>query len=131
MYSTYSQTIEGAQRWLYMAIAYQTRADKLYKKFDYPSQYPDTVFVCYRGYSRCMQMYDACWSRIDAINTSYFRRQEYEKAKKEHEKRIADFYAKHDADFISIIGCLVVFLIGVLFADVWISFIDWLAPLLI
>lgn len=131
MYSTYSQTITGAQRWFYMAIAYQTRAQKLSKKFGDPSYNPDPLFACFRGYARCMQMYDACWSHIDAINTSYFRRQEYEKAKKESEKRIADFQAEKDEDFISVVGCIVVIFVGILFSNAWIYFIDWLAPLLI
>lgn len=91
MYATYQQTIEAAQRWFNLAIAYQTRAEKLYKKFDNPSQYPDAVFACYRGYARCMQMYDTCWSHMDATNIAYFRRQEYENAKKEREIQIADF----------------------------------------
>lgn len=131
MYTTYSQTIEAAQRWFNVAIAYQTRAEKLSKKFDDPSQYPNSIFACYRGYARCMQMYDACWSRIDAINTSYFRHQEYEKAKKEREKLISDFQAEQDIDFISCMGYLVLILIGILFADVWIPLIEWLAPHLI
>ena len=131
MYATHRQTIEASQRWLYMATAYQTRAEKLSQKFNKPSEYPNSVFTCYRGYARCMQMYDACWAHVDAMNSAYFRRQEYENAKKEREKRIADFQAKQDCKFVSGIGSLVAFLIGVLFADVWISFIEWLAPLLI
>ena len=125
------ETIDAAQRWLGMAIAYQTRAEKLSQKFDKPSEYPDTVFACYRGYARCMQMYDACWARVDAMNAAYFRRREYYEAKKEREKRFAEFQAKQDAEFVSGIGCLVSIFIGILFADVWISFIEWLAPLLI
>lgn len=131
MYDTHIKTIKAAQHWFDMAIAYQTHALKLSKKFDKPSEYPDSVFACYRGYARCMQMYDACWSHVDAMNAAYFRRQEYENAKKEREKQIADFQAKQDANFISGIGYLVAILLGVLFADVWISFIEWLAPLLI
>ena len=131
MYTTYSQTIKASQRWLYMATAYKTQAEKLSKNFDEPSQYSNAVFACYRGYARCMQMYDACWSRIDAINTSYFRRQEYEKAKKEREKRIADFQAEKDEEFISVVVYIVAIFVGILFSNAWISFIDWLAPLLI
>lgn len=131
MYATHRQTIEASQRWLYMATAYQTRAEKLSQKFNNPSEFPNSVFACYRGYVRCMQMYDACWAHVDAMNAAYFRHQEYENAKKEREKRIADLQAKQDLKFVSGIGSLVAFLIGVLFADVWISFIEWLAPLLI
>ena len=131
MYTTQRQTIEAAQRWLDMAIAYQTKAEKITQKFVNPSQHPDTVFSCYRGYARCMQMYDACWAHIDAMNAAFFRRQDYENAKKEREKQIVDFQAEHDAKFVSGIGYTVAILIGVLFADVWISFIEWLAPLLI
>lgn len=131
MYATEQETIEAAQRWLIFATAYQTRAEKLSQKFIKPSDYPSSVFACYRGYSRCMQMYDACWAHVDAMNAAYFRRQEYEKAKKEREKQIADFQAKQDAKFVSGIGYIVAFLISILFADVWISFIEWLAPLLI
>ena len=54
---SHNQTIEAGQRWLNMAIAYQTRAEKLARKFNDPSDYPDSVFACYRGYARCMQMY--------------------------------------------------------------------------
>ena len=82
MYANHSQTVEAAQRWLNMAIAYQTRAEKLSKKFSRPSEYPDSVFSCYRGYARCMQMYDACWSHVDAMNASYFRNRDYEERKK-------------------------------------------------
>lgn len=131
MYATHTQTIIAAQRWLDMAIAYQTRALTISNKFDSPSQYPNSVFACYRGYARCMQMYDACWARVDAINAAYFRWKEYENSKKEREKQIADFQAKQDSNFISGIGYMVAILIGILFADVWISFIEWLAPLLI
>ena len=131
MYNSHVSTVNGAQKWLYLAISYQTRAEKLSKNFSSPSDYPDSVFACYRGYARCMQMYDACWSHVDAMNAAYFRRQEYENAKKEREKRVADLQAKQDTKFVSVIGYLVAILIGILFADVWISFIEWLAPLLI
>ena len=100
MYATYRQTIEATQRWLYMATAYQTQAEKLSKIFDEPSQYPDAVFACYRGYARCMQMFDACWSRIAAMNSVYFRSQEYENMKKYREKQIVDFQSKQDAKFV-------------------------------
>ena len=131
MYDTRQKTIEASQRWLYMAIAYQTRAEKLSLKFSNPSQYPNSVFACYKGYARCMQMYDACWAHIDAMNAAYFRRQEYVIAKIESEKRVADLEAKQDAKFVSCVGYIVAILLGLLFADVWISFIEWLAPLLI
>lgn len=77
MYATHHQTIEAAQRWLNMAIAYQTRAEKLAHMVDKPSQYPSSVFDCYRGCARCMQMYDACWAHVDAMNAAYFRRRVY------------------------------------------------------
>lgn len=77
MYATYSQTIDASQRWLALAVAYQTRAEKLSMKYDKPWLYPDSVFACYRGYARCMQMFDACWAHIDAINAAYFRRREH------------------------------------------------------
>lgn len=131
MYVTHRQTISAAERWLGMAIAYQSRAVKLSKNFDSPSQYPNPVFACYRGYARCMQMYDACWAHVDAMNAAYFRRQEYENAKKEREKQLAEFKAKQDAKFLSGIGQLVLLLFGILYADIWISSIEWLAPLLI
>ena len=131
MYANHRQTIEAAQRWLNMAIAYQTRAEKLSKNFSSPSDFPDSVFACYRGYVRCMQMYDACWAHVDAMNAAYFRRRKYYDAKKEREKRVAEFQAKQDAEFVSGVGCIVLIFIGVLFADVWVSFIEWLAPLLI
>ena len=74
MYNSHISTVNGAQKWLYLAISYQTRAEKLSKNFSSPSDYPDSVFACYRGYARCMQMYDACWSHIDATNASYFKK---------------------------------------------------------
>lgn len=70
MYNSHISTVNGAKKWLYLAISYQTRAEKLSKNFSSPSEYPNSVFACYRGYARCMQMYDACWSHIDAMNAS-------------------------------------------------------------
>ena len=87
MYANRSKTIEAAQRWLNMATAYQTSAAKLSNKFSKPSEYPDSVFACYRGYARCMQMYDACWSHIDAINASYFRKRDYEEKQIEIQRK--------------------------------------------
>ena len=131
MYDTQQQTIQAAQRWLSMAIAYQTRAEKLSQKFDNPSNYPYSIFASYRGYARCMQMHDACWSHVDAMNRAYFRRKEHENAKKEREKLVADFQAEEDNKFVSFIGCLVLVFMCILFVDVWIYFIEWLAPHLI
>lgn len=131
MYATEQQTFEAAQRWFNMAIAYQTRAVELSQKFDSPSQYPNSVFACYRGHARCMEMYDACWTHISATSIARFRRQEYENAKKRREKQIAELQAKQDVKFVSGIAYLVAIFIGILFADIWISFIEWLAPLLI
>ena len=131
MYADHRQTVESAQRWLNMAIAYQTRAAKLSKKFSNPSEYPDSVFACYRGYARCMQMYDACWSHIDAINASYFRKRDYEEKQVEIQRKLAEKQAEKDYRFIRVMFYLVAVLIGILFADVWISFIEWLAPHLI
>ena len=138
MYANSRQAINGAQRWFNLAIRYQTKAEKMSQKYSDPSMYPDSIFACYRGYSHCMQMYDACWSYIDRCNEKWFKKQldkqieEEIKEKERIEQRIiADFQANQDAKFVSVIGSLVAFLIGVLFADVWISFIEWLAPLLI
>ena len=131
MYSTHNETVNGAQKWLNLAISYQTTAAKLSKNFSSPSDYPDSVFACYRGWSRCMQMYDACWSHIDAMNASYFRKKDYEEKQIEIQRKKADEEAKRDEQFIRTMLYLVSALIGVLFADVWISFIEWLAPHLI
>ena len=131
MYATYNQTIEAAQRWFDMAIAYQTMAVKLSNGLPIPADYPDSVFACYRGYARCMQMYDACWSHIDAMNKSYFRKRDYEEKQMYQRLQKADKEAKSDEKFIRIMSYLVFAFIGFLFADVWISFIEWLAPLLI
>lgn len=131
MYATYNQTIEAAQRWFDMAIAYQTMAVKLSNGLPSPEDYPDSVFACYRGYARCMQMYDACWSHVDAMNASYFRKRDYEEKQIEIQRKKADKEAKTDEQFIRVMFYLVLALIGVLFADVWISFIEWLAPHLI
>lgn len=131
MYATHDKTIEASHRWLNMAIAYQTMAAKLSKDLPSPSDYPDAVFACYRGYARCMQMYDACWSHIDAMNKAYFRKRDYEEKQIEIQRKKADKEAKTDEQFIRVMFYLVLALIGVLFADAWISFIEWLAPHLI
>ena len=131
MYATQNQTIKAAQRWLNMAIAYQTRAEKLSKDFYSSPDYPDAVLACYSGHERCMQMYDACWSHIDAMNAAYFRKKDYEEKQIEIQRKKADKEAKIDEQFIRVMFYLVLALIGVLFADVWVSFIEWLAPHLI
>ena len=131
MYATYNQTIEAAQRWFNMAIEYQTRAVKLANNFSNPHDYPESVFYYYRGYARCMQMYDACWAHIDAMNKAYFRKRDYEEKQIESQRKKADKEAKTDEQFIRVMFYLALALIGVLFADVWISFIEWLAPHLI
>ena len=131
MYNSHISTVNGAKKWLYIAISYQTRAEKLSKNFSSPSDYPDSVFACYRGYARCMQMYDACWSHIDATNASYFRKKDYEEKQIEIQRKKADKEAKKDEKFILVMLYLVSALIGVLFSDVLFSFIEWLAPLLI
>ena len=131
MYNSHISTVNGAKKWLYIAISYQTRAEKLSKNFSSPSEYPDSVFACYRGYARCMQMYDACWSHIDATNASYFRKKDYEEKQIEIKRKKADKEAKKDEKFILVMLYLVSALIGVLFSDVLFSFIEWLAPLLI
>ena len=131
MYNSRISTVNGAQKWFNLAISYQTKAAKLSKNFSSLSDYPDSVFVCYRGYARCMQMYDACWSHVDAINASYFRKKDYEENKAYQRLQKADKEAKSDEKFIIIMLYLVSAFIGLLFADVWISFIEWLAPHLI
>lgn len=131
MYATYNQTIEAAQRWFDMAIAYQTMAVKLSKGLPSPSDYPNSVFACYRGYARCMQMYDACWAHIDAMNKAYFRKRDYEENQAYQRLQKADKEAKSDEKLVRIMLYLVSAFIGLLFADVWISFIEWLAPHLI
>ena len=78
-----------------------------------------------------MQMYDACWSHVDAMNASYFRKIDYEEKQIEIQRKKADKEAKTDEQFIRAMFYLVAVLIGILFADVWISFIEWLAPHLI
>ena len=78
-----------------------------------------------------MQMYDACWSHIDATNASYFRKKDYEEKQIEIQRKKADKEVKKDVQFIVVMFYLVAVLIGILFADVWISFIEWLAPHLI
>ena len=78
-----------------------------------------------------MQMYDACWSHVDAMNVSYFRKRDYEEKQIEIQRKKADKEAKTDEQFIRVMFYLALALIGVLFADVWISFIEWLAPYLI
>lgn len=90
MYVSRNQTIEAAQRWFNMAIAYQTMAVKLSNGLPIPSDYPDAVFACCRGYSRCIQMYDACWSHIDAMNASYFRKKDFEEKQIEIQRKKAD-----------------------------------------
>lgn len=131
MYNSHISTVNGAQKWLYLAISYQTMAVKLATSLPITSGYTDEVFACCRGYDRCMQMYDACLSHIDAMNASYFRKRDYEEKQIEIQRKKADEEAKTDEQFIRVMFYLVLALIGVLFADVWISFIEWLAPHLI
>ena len=131
MYNSHIRTVNGAQKWLYLAISYQTRAEKLSKNFSSPSDYPDSVFACYRGYARCMQMYDACWSHIDATNASYFRKKDYEEKQIEIQRKKADKEAQKDEKFILVMFYLVSVLFGLMFANVWILLIEWLAPHLI
>ena len=131
MYNSHISTVNGAQKWLNLAISYQTKAAKLSKNFSSPSDYPDSLFACYSGWSRCMQMYDACWSHIDAMNASYFRKKDYEEKQIDIQRKKADEEAKKDERFILVMFYLAAALIGLIFADVWILFIEWLAPLLI
>ena len=129
MYNSDLETFTGAQKWFNLAMSYQIKAENISKNFSNPSEYPDSLFCCYRGYARCVQMYKACFAHLDATNDAYFRRQDYEKAKKEREKLAADFQAKQDKKFILVIGYLVLILIVILFADIWIPFVEWLAHL--
>lgn len=129
MYNSDLETLKGAQKWFKLSMSYQTKAEEISKNFSNPSEYPDSVFRCYRGYARCVNMYKACFAHLDATNDAYFRLQDYEKAKKEREKLAADLQAKRDASFVFVIGYAVFILIAVLFSDVWIPFIEWLAHL--
>lgn len=131
MYVSHNQTVEASQRWLNMAISYQTRAEKLSKKFNNPSDYPDSVFACYRGYARCIQMYDACWSHIDAMNASYFRKKDYEEKQIEIKRKKADKEVEKDDKFIRVMIYLLSVLTGLLLAAVWILFVEWITPHLI
>lgn len=124
MYNSHASTVNGAQKWLDLALLYQTRAAKLSKNFSSPSDYPDSVFACYRGWSRCMQMYDACWSHIDAMNASYFRKKDYEEKQIEIQRKKADKEEK----FIRVMIYLLSVLIGMLLASVWILFVEWITP---
>lgn len=131
MYNSHISTVNGAQKWLYLAISYQTRAEKLSKNFSSPSEYPDSVFACYRGYARCMQMYDACWSHIDAMNASYFRKKDYEEKNMDIKRKEADKETEKYEKFLRAMIYLGSALIGVLLAEAWIFFIEWITPHLI
>lgn len=131
MYNSHISTVNGAQKWLNLAVSYQSMAEKITRNFSKPSDYPDSVFMCYKGYSRCMEMYAACWSHIDAMDKAYFRKRDYEENMIASQRKTADDKAKQDEKFIQIIMYLVLAIIGIIFADVWVSFIEWLAPLLI
>lgn len=131
MYNSHISTVNGAQKWLNLAVSYQSMAEKISRNFSKPSDYPDSVFMCYKGYARCMEMYAACWSHIDAMNKAYFRKRYYEENKIVSQRKTADDKAKQDEKFMRVMIYLVFAIIGIIFADVWISFIEWLAPLLI
>lgn len=138
MYQNTRHAIEGSQRWFKMAIRYQTKAQKLVKRYSGASLYPSSIFACYRGYARCMQMYEACWAYVNRCNEQYIkerRNRQLQEERKENERirqrMAADAQAEKDAKFVYGIGYLAAAVIGILFADVWISFIKWLAPLLI
>ena len=128
MYNSHISTVNGAQKWLYLAISYQTRAEKLSKNSSSPSEYPDSVFACYRGYARCMQMYDACWSHVDATNASYFRKKDYEEKQIEIQRKNADKEVEKDDKFIRAMIYLLSALTGLLLAAVWILFVEWITP---
>ena len=131
MYVSHNQTVEASQRWLNIAISYQTRAEKLSKKFNNPSDYPESVFACYRGYARCIQMYDACWSHIDAMNASYFRKKDYEEKQIEIKRKKANKEVEKEDKFIRVMIYLLSVLTGLLLAAVWILFVEWITPHLI
>lgn len=128
MYVSHNQTVEASKRWLNMAIAYQMRAEKLSKKFNNPSDYPDSVFACYRGYARCIQMYDACWSHIDAMNASYFRKKDYEEQQIDIQRKNVDKEVEKDDKFIRAMIYLLSVLTGLLLAASWILFVEWITP---
>lgn len=129
MYNSDFETLEGARKWFNLAMAYQTKQENISKPFSSQAEYDDYVLYCYRGYARCVEMYKACFAHLDATNDAYFRRQDYEKAKKEREQRAADLQAKQDSKFVFVIGSLVFILIAVLFAGVWTPYIEVLARL--
>ena len=128
MYTTQNQAIEASQRWLNIAISYQTRAEKLSKKFNNPSDYPDSVFACYRGYARCIQMYDACWSYIDAMQASYFRKKDYEEKQIEIQRKNVDKEVEKYDKLTRVMIYLLSALTGLLLASVWILFVEWITP---
>lgn len=125
MYNSYLETLIGAQKWVNLATSYNDRAEKILKS--HGSR--DSVLYCFKGFDRCIEMCEACLAHADAMKSAYLRRQEYENIKKEREKLAADFKAKQDKKFILVIGYLVLILIVILFADIWIPFIEWLAHL--
>lgn len=131
MYNSHISTVNGAQKWFDLAASYSHMAEKISKNFSKPSDYPDSVFMCYKGYARCMEMYAACWSHIDAMNKAYLLKRDYEEKKVERLIQKADKEVKTDEKFMRVMVYLVFAIIGIIFADVWISFIEWLAPLLI
>ena len=131
MYNSHISTVNGAQKWLNLAVSYQSMAEKISRSFSKPSDYPYSVFMCYKGYDRCMEMYNACWSHIGAMNKAYFRKREYEEKKIERLTKMADKESKTYEKFIIVIMYLVLAIFCIIFADVWLSFIEWLAPLLI
>ena len=126
MYERNSEIIKSAQKWLDLALAYQTKAIKLTRKYSSPHEYPDEVFYCYRGYSRCMEMHDACFARIGRIKLIYSAN-----VTNDDSRSIMTTSVEQDEHFITIIAYIVAAIIGVLYADIWVSVIEWLAHYLV
>lgn len=137
-YNVHAECVAQAQKWLEIAISYQTYAAKVTKKFASPKEYPQSVFSAYRGYARCMEMYDACWSQCDAIIRAYEMSKNREVVEEAHarevaevSKHLADQQAKQDAEFINRVAWAVIVILGILFSDAIFSFMEWIAPNLV
>ena len=125
---TYAEIAAQAQKWLTLAISYQSHAVSIARKSEKPEECSGALFAAYRGYARCMEMNDVCWARYDALSRSDERRAEKDEIEEAKRRRIEDKQADRDARFVSHIAMAVDVLLGILFGNVIMDFIAWVIP---
>lgn len=128
MNNTYAEIGTQAQKWFTLAISYQSYAVSTARKSENPEKCSGALFAAYRGYARCMEMYDVCWARYDALYRADQRRVEKDEIEEAKRRRIEDKQADRDARFVSHIASAVAVLLGLLFGNAIMDFIAWVIP---